>query len=67
MLLLLLLIFKTWLIVLQAEAARDRMKIKLAELNAEYSTTLETVNQSLDKDQINNLRNLQYHITALQV
>lgn len=45
----------------------ERMKIKLAELNAEYSTTLETINQSLDKDQINNLHSLRSHITALQV
>ncbi|PSN37848.1 hypothetical protein C0J52_20777 [Blattella germanica] len=59
---------------LMAEVARDRMKVKLCELQAEYGQTMESLSHSVDQEncpatfleQLKSLRDLQIKIQELQ-
>lgn len=60
---------------LMAEVARDRMKMKLCELQAEYGQAMDSLNQTLEQEncpvtfleQLKSLRDLQLKIQELQV
>jgi kinesin family protein 4/21/27 len=60
---------------LMAEVARDRMKMKLCELQAEYGQAMDSLSQTFDQEhcpatfleQLKNLRDLQLKIQELQV
>ncbi|XP_069689320.1 chromosome-associated kinesin KIF4A isoform X2 [Periplaneta americana] len=59
---------------LLAEVARDRMKVKLCELQAEYGQAMDSLSQTVDQEncpatfleQLKNLRDLQLKIQELQ-
>lgn len=60
---------------LMAEIARDRMKVKLCELQAEYGQAMDSLSQTVDQEncpatfleQLKSLRDLQLKIQELQV